>query len=71
MMDKFRSSEIQEMSIPEMDEHLTQLKKDLMKINGVLASGGIPEDIGRVREIKRTIARIHTEMTKREAMDKK
>jgi large subunit ribosomal protein L29 len=55
-----RSDEIQGMSDSEMDERLTQLRKELMKIKGVLASGGIPEGVGRAREIKRTIARIHT-----------
>ena len=43
-----------------MDERLTQLRKELMKIRGVLASGGIPEEVGKAREIKRTIARIKT-----------
>lgn len=70
-MDKARSSEIQEMSIPEMDEQLSQLKQDLMKIKGVLASGGVPENIGKMREMKKTIARIKTEKTMREAQDKK
>lgn len=55
-----RSDEIQGMTVSEMDERLGQLRKDLMKINGVLASGGIPEDVGKVREIKRTIARLRT-----------
>ena len=55
-----RSDEIQGMNDLEIDERLTQLRKDLMKINGVLASGGIPEEVGKVREIKRTIARIKT-----------
>jgi large subunit ribosomal protein L29 len=48
------------MSDSEVDERLVQLRKELMKINGVLASGGIPEGVGRVREIKRTIARVKT-----------
>ncbi|HHQ44813.1 MAG TPA: 50S ribosomal protein L29 [Candidatus Altiarchaeales archaeon] len=60
-MTKLHSSEIQALSDAEMEEHLSQLKKDLMKIKGVLASGGVPEDLGKVRQIKRTIARIHTE----------
>jgi large subunit ribosomal protein L29 len=55
-----RSSEIQGMSDSEMDERLTQLRKELMKIKGVLASGGIPEEIGKAREIRHTIARIKT-----------
>jgi len=55
-----RNHEIWEMDIEELDDRLSQLREDLMKIKGVLASGGIPEDIGRAREIKRTIARILT-----------
>ncbi len=55
-----RSDEIRGMSDSEVDERLVQLKKEIMKINGVLASGGIPEGVGKVREIKRTIAKIKT-----------
>jgi large subunit ribosomal protein L29 len=55
-----RSDEIQGMDDSEMDERLTQLRRQLMKINGVLASGGIPEEVGKTRDIKRTIARIET-----------
>lgn len=55
-----RNHEIWEMGIEELDDRLSQLQEDLMKIKGVLASGGIPEDIGRAREIRRTIARILT-----------
>ena len=55
-----RSKEISEMGFEELDSHLSELRKDLMKINGILASGGIPEDVGKAREIKRTIARILT-----------
>ena len=53
------------MDVSEMDEQLIQLRKDLMKMRGVLASGGIPEGVGKVREIRRTIARINTEKSKR------
>lgn len=48
------------MNAQEMDEKITELKKSLMKIRGGLASGGIPEDVGKTREIKRTVARILT-----------
>ncbi|MEA3254397.1 MAG: 50S ribosomal protein L29 [Candidatus Altiarchaeota archaeon] len=48
------------MGVEELDDRLSQLQDDLMKIKGVLASGGIPEDIGRAREIRRTIAKILT-----------
>ncbi|HEX55231.1 MAG: 50S ribosomal protein L29 [Candidatus Altiarchaeales archaeon] len=65
----FHKRELWEMSIEELDEHLLDLKKELMKIRGVLASGGIPEDVGKTREIRKTIARILT--IKREKEKKK
>ena len=55
-----RSSELREKDDAEMEEHLSELRKKLMKIRGGLASGGIPEDVGKVREIKKTIVRILT-----------
>lgn len=48
------------MTSEELDEHLSELRLELMKIRGVLSSGGIPEDVGKSREIKKTIARILT-----------
>jgi large subunit ribosomal protein L29 len=55
-----RASEIREMGAEELDDKLTQLHNDLMKIRGVLASGGIPEHVGRMKETRKTIARINT-----------
>lgn len=71
-----RASAIRELSEKEVDERLADLKKDLMKIRGVLASGGMPEDVGKAREIRRTIARILTikkekELKKEERLDNK
>ncbi len=55
-----RPEELREMNHEELDKRLSDLRLEYMKIKGVLSSGGIPEDIGRAREIKRTIARILT-----------
>lgn len=55
-----RPNEMAEMNVIELDKHLGELKKELMKIRGGVASGGIPEDIGKTREIRKTIARILT-----------
>jgi large subunit ribosomal protein L29 len=55
-----RNSEIRELSSEELEDKLSQLQGDMMKIRGVLASGGIPEHIGKMRETRRTIARIET-----------
>ncbi|MCK4398981.1 MAG: 50S ribosomal protein L29, partial [Methanophagales archaeon] len=41
-------------------EELESLRMDLMRERGIIATGGAPENPGRVREIRRTIARIKT-----------
>ncbi|HIE34135.1 MAG TPA: 50S ribosomal protein L29 [Candidatus Altiarchaeales archaeon] len=75
-MSIFHKSELWDMSIDELDSHLLDLKKELMKIRGILASGGIPDDVGKTREIKKTIARILTikrekELVEKEVIDKR
>jgi len=55
-----RTEELRGMSEEELGKYLSELRLDFMKIRGVLSSGGVPEDIGKAKEIKRTIARILT-----------
>lgn len=59
-MSVLKPTEIVEMSDNERAKHLVELRKELMRIRGGLASGGIPEGVGKTREIRRTIARILT-----------
>jgi large subunit ribosomal protein L29 len=59
-MANLRSDEIRAMDAPEKEKHLAELQKALMKIKGGIASGGVPEDIGKTREIRKTISRILT-----------
>jgi large subunit ribosomal protein L29 len=60
-----KASEIREMSIQEMKEKIVELKKELMKENVNKAIGGAPSNPGRVKELKRTIARILTIMNEK------
>ena len=55
-----RSEEIRDMSINEMEEKIKELKNELFRERAIIASGGVPENPGRIKEIKRTIARILT-----------
>ncbi|MCJ7450193.1 MAG: 50S ribosomal protein L29 [Candidatus Nanohaloarchaeota archaeon QJJ-9] len=55
-----KAEEIRDMSAKEREEKLNDLKLELSKEDGKVASGGFPEDPGRIKEIKRTIARIKT-----------
>lgn len=61
-----RSDEIREMSDAELEERLEDLNLELSKEEGRIAVGGFPEDPGRIKEIKRTIARIKTVMDEQE-----
>jgi large subunit ribosomal protein L29 len=65
-----RAKEIKELTKEELEEKQFQLNSDLMKIRGVLASGGIPENVGKAKEIKRTIARIKTFTNRKEEKTK-
>ncbi|MCW3138815.1 MAG: 50S ribosomal protein L29 [Methanophagales archaeon] len=59
-MSIFRIDEIRKMSEKERMDELESLMTDLMRERGIIAMGGAPENPGRVREIRRTIARIKT-----------
>lgn len=54
------AKDIWEMNADEIDERLDQMASELMKIRGILSSGGVPEEVGKAREIRRTIARLKT-----------
>lgn len=60
-----RTSEIRGLSVQEMKEKLVELKKELMKENVNKATGGAPSNPGKVKELKRTIARILTIMNEK------
>ncbi|HPR66948.1 MAG TPA: 50S ribosomal protein L29 [Methanothrix sp.] len=56
----FRVDELRNMSPEELGEELEKLKSELIRERGLVVSGGAPENPGRIREIKRSIARIKT-----------
>ncbi len=61
----FRSHEVKQMSDVELSEQLSKLKLELIQKYAKVSSGGATENPGRIRELKRTIARILTEKTSR------
>lgn len=65
-----RSEEIRDLSIEEMDEKLAELRVELLRQKSMIASGGAPENPGRIKEIRRTIARILTIKTQKEGVKK-
>ena len=61
----FRAQEVQQLSDVEMQEQMEKLKEELIQHNGKVSAGGSTENPGRIRELRRTIARIKTEANSR------
>ena len=61
----FKVDEIRNMSEDEIAEELRKLESDLVRERGIVVAGGAPEKPGRIKDIRRTIARIKTVQTER------
>lgn len=55
-----RTQAMKDMSDDEIEKKLKDLKLELSKEKSKIKVGGVPENPGKVRELKRTIARILT-----------
>jgi large subunit ribosomal protein L29 len=54
------AKDIRTMKDADLDKQLKDLRNDLLKQRAITATGGAPESPGRIRELRRTIARILT-----------
>jgi large subunit ribosomal protein L29 len=54
------TAEIRDMTPAEREAELEELETELLNAKAVQAAGGAPDNPGRVKELKRTIARIKT-----------
>ena len=61
-----RSKEIWEMEIEDIEEKLVELKAELAKSVSKSAAAGVNENPGKIRELKRTIARVLTIMNQKQ-----
>ena len=57
-----KAKEIRAMSADDRAKKLDELKKDLMHERGVAAMGGAPTSPGKIRALRKQIARIETVM---------
>ncbi len=55
-----RMKEIREMSVDDRNRRLEEMKTELSKVLTMIRAGGSVENPGRVRALKKTIARIET-----------
>jgi large subunit ribosomal protein L29 len=56
----FRIDEIRNMNAEEIAEELRKLESELVRERGVVTAGGAPEKPGRIKDIRKTVARINT-----------
>jgi len=61
-----KKKQLKEMTTTDLINRYTELKLEMAKEKGQIAIGGSASNPGRVREIRKTIARILTEIKERE-----
>ena len=60
-----KNKKLNEMSSPELENELSELKSELFKLRFSLATNGLDNPL-KVKEVRKDIARIKTELRKRE-----
>ncbi len=61
-----RMSQIREMSREDQERRLEEFRTELSKVNTMIKAGGSIENPGRVKALKKTIARVLTVMREEE-----
>ncbi len=61
-----KNSKIKDMSSADLEKELVELKSELFKLKFSLATNGLDNPL-KVREVRRDIARVKTELRQREA----
>lgn len=60
-----KKNEFKQMSEEELMKRIVDLRKELMKSNAQVATKTNPENPGKIRLIKKTIAKIYTQLNKK------
>ena len=63
-------NKIREMSSPELEKELGELKKELFKLKFSLATNGLDNPM-KIKEVRKDIAKINTVLTERKIANKK
>ena len=63
-------NKIREMSSPDLEKELGELKTELFKLKFSLATNGLDNPM-KIKEVKKDIAKIHTVSTERKIADSK
>ncbi len=65
-----KAKELKAMNELDLESKVTELKKELMKVNSQIAIGTVPKSPGKVRVMKKTIAKILTIKKQKEGTKK-
>ena len=65
-----KSSKIREMSSPDLEKELGELKTELFKLKFSLATNGLDNPM-KIKEVKKDIAKINTVLTERKIAEAK
>ncbi len=68
---KLKKSDLEKMEKKDLEKQLTELRKELIKVNAQIATGTVPENPGNVKNIKKNIARILTKFNMKKMEEKK
>ncbi len=61
----FRAREVRQLSDVELSEQMEKLRVELIQHYGKVSAGGATENPGRIRELRRAVARMMTEQNTR------
>jgi len=61
-----KAKDIHSLSPEDIKKKIEEIKRELMKQNAQIASGTVPTSPGQVREMKKTVARLVTELNQKE-----
>ena len=64
-----KNKKLNEMSSPELEKELSELKSELFKLRFSLATNGLDNPM-KIKEVKKDIARINTILTQRKLADR-
>ena len=69
-MNKMKNNKLKEMSSPELEKEVGELKSELFKLRFSLATNGLDNPL-KVKEVRKDIARIKTILRERELKENK
>lgn len=65
-MQTMKANEIRQLSDEDLTKKLVELRTELIKQNAQIATGTVPKSPGQIKQIKKNIARITSELSKKE-----